>query len=84
MNPADFTVVVKAKREILEGEEITINYIPPVYGQPKRKQELASEWYFTCRCARCSDISEFGTFVSAVKCSNCREGLILPEDSMPG
>lgn len=31
------------------------------------------------RCARCADNTEFGTYVSALKCSNCREGLILPE-----
>jgi hypothetical protein len=25
------------------------------------------------------DLTEFGTYASALKCSNCREGLILPE-----
>merc|ERR1711874_684017 len=80
-NPADLSVVLRARREILEGEEITINYIPPIYGLPKRKLELANEWYFHCSCLRCSDLTEFGTFVSAVKCASCKEGLILPEDT---
>jgi len=29
---------------------------------------------------RCTDLTEFGTYASALKCSNCREGLILPEN----
>ena len=84
VNPEDFTVVLRARQNILEGEEITISYVPPVYGLHKRKLDLANEWYFDCSCARCSDVTEFGTFVSALKCSNCREGLILPEDQKKG
>merc|ERR1712243_106890 len=37
------------------------------------------DWSFQCRCLRCCDVSEFGTFLSALQCSSCREGLILPE-----
>ena len=36
------------------------------------------------RCPRCSDVTEFGTFTSALKCSHCREGLILPESLKEG
>lgn len=84
VNPKDFSVVLRARRQILEGEEITINYLPPVYGVPKRKLEIANEWYFNCQCSRCVDVTEFGTFVSALKCSHCREGLILPENAQGG
>ena len=41
--------------------------------------ELWSNWYFQCDCPRCTDTSESGTFVSALKCCECHEGLILPE-----
>ena len=84
VNPDDFSVVLRARKSILEGEEITISYVPPVYGLPKRKLYLASDWYFDCSCSRCSDVTEFGTFVSALKCSSCSEGLILPEDHKKG
>eukprot|EP00092_Neocalanus_flemingeri_P012330 GFUD01013291.1.p1 GENE.GFUD01013291.1~~GFUD01013291.1.p1 ORF type:complete len:467 (+),score=105.34 GFUD01013291.1:105-1505(+) len=84
VNPEDFSVVLRAKRDILEGEEITINYLPHSYGVPKRKMEITNQWYFDCKCPRCSDVTEFGTFVSALKCTDCREGLIMPEDSREG
>jgi len=79
VNPDDFSVVLKAKRKIEEGEEVTINYSHPIYGVPKRKLILNSKWFFTCRCPRCCDVTEFGTNVSALKCIHCREGLILPD-----
>ncbi|XP_023326813.1 histone-lysine N-methyltransferase ASHR1 [Eurytemora carolleeae] len=79
VNYDDFTVTLRARRKINEGEEITINYVPPIFGVPKRKRHIEEEWYFICKCARCADNTEFGTYVSALKCSNCREGLILPE-----
>jgi len=85
VNPEDgFTVVLRAKRDIFEGEEITIQYVPPTLGNPKRQLELWNEWFFECDCSRCSDTSEFGTFVSALKCFECHEGLILPELSSFG
>jgi len=79
VNTEDFSVVLKAKRTIVEGEEITINYSHPIYGVPKRKIILSSKWFFTCKCPRCCDVTEFGTNVSALKCCHCREGLILPD-----
>ena len=79
--PDSFSVRVVARREILSGEEITIHYVPASLGQPARWVRLSSDWYFHCQCPRCLDVTEFGTFVSAIKCSRCREGLILPEHS---
>lgn len=84
VNPDDFSVVLRARKKICEGEEITRSYVPAVYGVPKRKQDLTNDWGVTCHCERCSDVTEFGTFVSAVKCSSCGEGLILPQDNKEG
>ena len=36
------------------------------------------------RCPRCVDPTEFGTFVSALKCNSCSEGLVLPHSSEEG
>jgi len=80
VNIEDFSITLRARRRIEEGEEITISYLPSIFGVPKRKTHLEEEWYFQCRCARCMDVTEFGTYVSALKCSHCQEGLILPEN----
>ena len=55
-------MVLRARREIFEGEEITINYIPPIYGVPKRKLEICNEWYFNCKYA-CFDKKLCVTFL---------------------
>jgi len=80
VNIDDFSVTLRARRLIEEGEEITISYLPTIFGVPKRKTHIEEEWYFQCRCTRCSDVTEFGTYVSALKCIHCNEGLILPEN----
>ena len=36
--------------------------------------------HFICRCRRCQDPTEFGTFASAVRCFSCASGWILPHD----
>ena len=81
VNPDDLSVVLRAKRKIPEGEYITRSYVPAVYGVPKRRQDLSHDWGVICHCERCSDVTEFGTFVSAFKCGVCGEGLILPQDT---
>merc|ERR1719270_1176456 len=45
----------------------------------RARKRIEEEWYFKCRCPRCADVTEFGTYFSAMKCSHCHEGLILPE-----
>lgn len=84
VSPDDLSVVLRARRLIEEGEEITISYVPTIFGQPKRRQHINEEWYFDCKCPRCSDPTEFGTYTSALKCSRCREGLILPHPNKMG
>jgi len=84
VNPDDLSVVLRAKKKISEGDCITRSFVPAVYGLPKRKHDLSHDWGVTCHCERCSDVTEFGTFVSAVKCGVCGEGLILPQDNNHG
>jgi hypothetical protein len=39
---------------------------------------------FTCKCPRCCDPTELGTFLSAMKCldGDCTDGYLLPSDSL--
>ena len=78
------SVLLRAKRGLEAGEEITVCYTDPWVGQPARKIKLRRTWCFDCSCPRCSDVTEFGTNISALKCSSCREGLVLPETSRLG
>lgn len=35
---------------------------------------------FICKCERCIDPTELGTYLSALKCQNCPTGYLLPVD----
>jgi hypothetical protein len=49
VSPDDLTVVLRARRGIRRGEEVTIQYVPPVHGLPKRTLIIEEEWFFKCR-----------------------------------
>lgn len=42
-----------------------------------RRNHLKAVKHFWCQCDRCSDPRELGTLMSALKCPNCRQGLLL-------
>jgi len=46
-------LIVRAARDIPEGEEITINYIENQSGLQERQKAFYSEWGFNCKCALC-------------------------------
>ena len=48
-------IKVLAQQKICQGEEITIQYVPFLYGHFKRKRNIRSGWYFDCNCKRCQD-----------------------------
>ena len=50
VNPEDFSVVLRARKRIEEGEEIAIHYVSPMQGLLRRKQSIEEEWFFKCRC----------------------------------
>ena len=63
VNPEDFSVVLRARRKIEEGEEITIQYVPPCYGVPKRKLEIETEWFFKCRYTHFAAVGSISTLL---------------------
>ena len=75
MEPQQYIVNIRA---IQKGEEVSVNYLNIWCGQPKRRIHLGKTYFFDCACPRCSDVTEFGTNLSAFKCESCCEGLILP------
>jgi len=75
-------VRVYARRNIEEGEELTVQYYSSLLGTHKRRRRLRSEWYFNCQCQRCQDPTELGTMVSAVACEVCETGHLLPRNPL--
>lgn len=74
-------IQVRAKRAIIQGEELTIQYKNPLLGNVVRTTSLQRNWLFDCQCARCQDPTELGTYLSALRCrrDGC-EGMVLPRD----
>ena len=83
INSDNNTITVRAMRPIKKGEEITISYIGVTLGNIIRKQSFQRHWRFSCRCKRCQDPTEFGTFLQAIRCKSCneqkKEGYMLPK-----
>jgi len=65
------TLALQAKVKIQAGEEFTISYISTLQGSIKRRMKLHDKWYFDCKCARCMDPTELGSFTSAHICKVC-------------
>lgn len=76
-NPENFSMQIRAMRDIKKGESITVNYGYILMGTLKRRERLNMGKFFWCACQRCSDPTEFGTYCSALKCSSCSNGILL-------
>lgn len=76
-----FLLDVRAQTKILKGQEITTRYVGINVGAPTRALMLEDHWSFICRCKRCLDPTELGTYASALRCFNCgpeSDALVLP------
>ena len=75
----DKSVEVRAKRRILAGEEISIQYLLETQPTRLRRQLISRKWFFLCSCVRCSDRTEAGTYLDSLKCraGDC-QGRLLP------
>lgn len=62
---------------INKGEQLLTRYVTPQLGSVQRVADLQNRWHFTCNCARCQDPTEFGTFMSAIKCKEDCEGYLI-------
>jgi hypothetical protein len=43
-------------------------YTHALWGTQARREHLTATKYFTCRCERCSDPTELGTYISGIRC----------------
>lgn len=71
-----------APNAIKQGEHLTISYTDVLWETSNRRNHLQQTKHFDCDCERCSDVSEFGTYFSTLKCRKCPEGMLAPK-SLP-
>uniref|UniRef100_A0A6P7GLW2 SET domain-containing protein SmydA-8-like n=1 Tax=Diabrotica virgifera virgifera TaxID=50390 RepID=A0A6P7GLW2_DIAVI len=63
-----YKVNLKASSHISAGEHITTMYTHCLWGTQARREHLRETKYFDCQCKRCSDPTEMGSYLSALKC----------------
>ncbi|KAM3956983.1 SET and MYND domain containing, arthropod-specific, member 1 isoform 1-T2 [Aphomia sociella] len=73
-------IILCAGTNISVGSHVTVCYTDPLWGTEARRHHLADSKFFECTCERCTDVTEFGTMYSGVKCKKkgCK-GFLLPE-----
>ncbi|KAI8428142.1 hypothetical protein MSG28_002394 [Choristoneura fumiferana] len=75
----EYFMAVYASRDIKAGEEIVSCYTGLLLCTPARRIQLYKTKSFWCKCERCSDSTEMGTRLSALRCfdKEC-VGVLLP------
>lgn len=81
-----YKITVKVVVPINKGDHVATMYSHALWGTQARRQHLKDTKYFSCKCIRCSDPTELGTYLSAMKCFGddkgpC-DGIHLPEDPL--
>ncbi|XP_050307381.1 SET domain-containing protein SmydA-8-like [Anthonomus grandis grandis] len=70
-------MLVKASLFIPKGSEIFYSYTRLIWGTPSRLYHLYRTKHFVCKCSRCRDPTEFGTYMGGILCKICR-GIVVP------
>uniref|UniRef100_A0A1B6C8V2 SET domain-containing protein n=1 Tax=Clastoptera arizonana TaxID=38151 RepID=A0A1B6C8V2_9HEMI len=72
-------IIIYATADITKGTHLSISYTDLLWGTINRRHHLAESKLFLCKCPRCKDPTELGTFFSAFACRK-REcpGSVLP------
>ncbi len=76
---ATFAGVI-ASVDVAQNQELSITYVPLHICSLLRRPQLKDNWYFDCRCRRCVDPTELGTFLDAIRCRKCPSGHLLPRE----
>jgi hypothetical protein len=59
-------------------EHLTISYTDVLWETSNRRHHLQQTKHFECDCERCSDVTEYGTYFSSLKCLKCPDGKLTP------
>lgn len=75
----DLVMRVHASKPIKKGEQIFNNYSKILWGTQHRIIHLCYSKNFMCGCERCTDPTELGTYLGALKCvrESCPDGRLV-------
>ncbi|KAG8322786.1 hypothetical protein J6590_015777 [Homalodisca vitripennis] len=62
------SIVIRAVDRIPEGGHLSICYTDSLWGTGNRQYHLLDTKFFSCKCPRCVDPTELGTYFSALIC----------------
>jgi hypothetical protein len=71
-------MITRATKDIMEGQTISTSYLSIMNGTHERYFETRGTWLFICKCSRCLDPTECGTFLSTVACTQCKDMTMQP------
>jgi len=64
-------IQIKTSRPVEKGEELSICYTGLLTPNHIRKAVFEQTKHFSCRCSRCGDESECGSYPTALRCTDC-------------
>ena len=73
----DLSISLRAAVPLSANQRISITYTDSLWPTSDRRSHLAYSKHFFCDCERCSDPTELGTYLSALKCMKCSVGYYL-------
>lgn len=70
----NFKITIRAALPIEKDDHISSIYTHILWGTAARRDHLLQTKYFKCKCRRCQDSTELGTYISGLKCIGGIEG----------
>ncbi|XP_017074881.1 SET domain-containing protein SmydA-8 [Drosophila eugracilis] len=67
-DPKTQQITVRAGCDLRKGDHLRITYTNILWGTQLRQYHLRLTKHFSCRCSRCLDPTEYGTYISALAC----------------
>ncbi|XP_064213006.1 SET domain-containing protein SmydA-8 [Tribolium castaneum] len=75
-------MVVRASKFIPQGSEIFHSYSRLIWSTSARRFHLYRTKHFLCKCQRCEDPTEFGSYIGSILCKVCKTGKVIPTNSL--
>ncbi|XP_050298611.1 SET domain-containing protein SmydA-8-like [Anthonomus grandis grandis] len=77
-----YHLTIRASTRIPKGYPVTLSYAYTLQCTQKRREHLLENKFFECRCKRCADPTELGTYTGALICPKCDNGLVLCDNPL--
>ncbi|KAL1497645.1 hypothetical protein ABEB36_008568 [Hypothenemus hampei] len=82
-----YAITIRAALPVLKGDHLSTMYTHALWGTQARREHLRETKYFSCKCTRCADPTELGTYLSGLRCIGTQDdepcgGIQLPIDPL--